>query len=253
MVMVKQTSAHRRQWTDGLPRLVSVCALCTLLMAVMAGILGQRLDTLALAQREADQAAKTQNEKNISAALGSAKAQWERQRASLEKELLSARLKLKTEQKTRAGIRARLAVLQKELATLKKGGTAQVVQAAAPVESSPQPSVQIVPPAKPAPAQTAAAKLGKTEGAISPPAPVSATTAQAQPAAPAAAAKSVLATAQPAATPAPPAAPTTAVKRAAPVVQSAAEAVPAPAPPAATETPKSSLLEVPDAGEGPTE
>jgi hypothetical protein len=261
MAMVKQAFGHRRHWTDGLPRLVSICAVCTLLMAILAGILGQRLDTLVVAQRETDQVAKTQNEKNIAAALGSAKAQWQKQRVSLEKELLAARLKLKAEQKATAGIRTRLTVLRKELAALKEDGAAQVVQAAAPVASSPQPSVLKAPPPNPAPAQTASAKLGKTKGPVSPSNPVSATAAQAQPVAPTAATKSVLATAQPEAAlapapaPAPSAPPPTAPGTAAPVVQSAAEAVPAlaPAPPAAAETLKSSLPEVPDAGKGPTE
>jgi hypothetical protein len=146
--MMKQASEDRLQWTNWLPHLISACALLTLLTAVIAGILGQRLDTLAQNQQDAAQLAKTQNTKDLSAVLGKARSQWEQQKTRLEKELLSVKLKVKAERKTNTSIRKRLAMLQKELVALKTGGApkAKVAQA-----TPPTPTVSA--PAAPAPAE----------------------------------------------------------------------------------------------------
>jgi hypothetical protein len=157
MAMMKQASPDRRQWTDWLPHLISACALLTLLTAVMAGILGQRLDTLAQNQQNAVQLAKTQNAKDLSAVLGKARSQWEQQKTRLEKELLSLKLKVKAEQKTNASVRKRLTMMQKELMALKTGVApkAKVVQATAPASTVSAPAAPALVEQNPAAPQTA--------------------------------------------------------------------------------------------------
>jgi hypothetical protein len=157
MAMIKQASGDRRQWTNWLPHLISTCALLTLLTAVIAGILGQRLDTLAQNQQDAAQLAKTQNTKDLSAVLGKARSQWEQQKTRLEKELLSVKLKVKAERKTNASIRKRLAMLQKELVALKTGSApkAKVAQATAPTSTVSAPAAPALAEQNPAAPQTA--------------------------------------------------------------------------------------------------
>jgi hypothetical protein len=101
-------------------------------------------------------AEKTRQDEQLSAALSEAKAEWERERMSLEKALLAAKLKFKAERTTSANIRKRLAVLQKEVATLREGSAAKLGIVAGPQKPASPPAAAPSAPA-PTPATTAAA------------------------------------------------------------------------------------------------
>lgn len=151
MAITKQASGHQRQWFDYLPHLVCMAAILTLISAAAAGILSQRLGTLASAQK----LQQAQTDQSASEALGQAKAQWEKKEVELEKALLSAKLKIKAEQTTSASIRKRLVTVQKTLEALKKTTGVQAVKPAAADSASPAP-VAAVPTPQPQTAVTEA-------------------------------------------------------------------------------------------------
>lgn len=127
MAIIKQASGHQRRWSDWLPHVVCVTALLTLISAGATGFLSQRLGTLASAQK----IQQVQTGESASQALSQAKIQWQKKEVGLEKELLSAKLKIKAEQSTGASIRKRLVKIQKDLAALQKTAGVQTVKTAA--------------------------------------------------------------------------------------------------------------------------
>lgn len=128
MAIIKQGSDHQRRWFDWLPNVVCVTALLTLISAAAAGFLSQRVTTLASTQKIQQE----QTDTIASQALSQAKAQWQKKEVELEKELLSAKLKVKAEQTTSANIRKRLVKIQKDLEALKKTAGVQAVKTTAP-------------------------------------------------------------------------------------------------------------------------
>lgn len=134
MANIKQGSAHQKLWSDWLPNVVCVTALLTLISAAAAGFLSQRVTTLASAQKIQQE----QTDTTASQALSQAKAQWQKKAVALEKELLSAKLKVKAEQTTSANIRKRLAKIQKDLEALKKTAGVQAVKTIAPPAAAPK-------------------------------------------------------------------------------------------------------------------
>jgi hypothetical protein len=141
MANIKQGSAHQKQWSDWLPNVVCVTALLTLISAAAAGFLSQRVTTLASAQKIQQE----QTDTTASQALSQAKAQWQKKAVALEKELLSAKLKVKAEQTTSANIRKRLAKIQKDLEALKKTAGVQAVKTIAPPAAAPKPTTAVAP------------------------------------------------------------------------------------------------------------
>ncbi len=151
MANIKQGSAHQKQWSDWLPNVVCVTALLTLISAAAAGFLSQRVTTLASAQKIQQE----QTDTTASQALSQAKAQWQKKAVALEKELLSAKLKVKAEQTTSANIRKRLAKIQKDLEALKKTAGVQAVKTIAPPAAAPKTTTAEAPgTASPTPAAT---------------------------------------------------------------------------------------------------
>ncbi len=141
MANIKQGSAHQKQWSDWLPNVVCVTALLTLISAAAAGFLSQRVTTLASAQKIQQE----QTDTTASQALSQAKAQWQKKAVALEKELLSAKLKVKAEQTTSANIRKRLAKIQKDLEALKKTAGVQAVKTIAPPAAAPKTTTAVAP------------------------------------------------------------------------------------------------------------
>jgi hypothetical protein len=137
MAIVKQSSGHKPQWFDKLPRLVCIAAVLTLTAAAVSGLLGWRLDTLVAAQQVAKNAEKHSQDKNLTAAIEAAKSQWAQKKDGFEKALNSAKLKIKAEQSTSANIRKQLVALQKEMAALKKSGNDKSAETVATAEQTP--------------------------------------------------------------------------------------------------------------------
>lgn len=241
MAIIKQGSAHQRRWSDWLPKVVCVTALFTLISAAAAGFLSQRVTTLASAQK----AQQEETDSTASQALDQAKAQWQKKEVELEKELLSAKLKVKAEQTTSANIRKRLVKIQKDLEALKRTAGVQAVKTIAP--AAPKTTTAATPgTASPTPtATTPTAVPGTAAPAAAAPKAQSQTVTESSPASPPAPAPAEAANVPVSATPPAtvvPTAPKASQSPAAPAVQPVELAPPA----NATET---SLEEVPDAEE----
>ncbi|MDJ0780594.1 MAG: hypothetical protein QNJ22_01420 [Desulfosarcinaceae bacterium] len=148
MTIFRQSSGNGRPWSEWLPYLVCTSAAITLVLAALAGMFGQRLNTLVHAQQSAVATQKALADETLAKSFEAAKADWSKQRVSLEKELLSAKLKIKAEQTTSANIRKRLATLQKQVAALQPTGADDTAPTtAAKPSATPTSSVNVAPAA----------------------------------------------------------------------------------------------------------